>query len=49
MEFTAELFPQRSLCVSEQQQAEVPSSKSSVGRIVPSVSPGVPVTSFSFC
>jgi len=49
VEFAAELFPQRSLWISEQHRAEVPSSKSSVGRIVPSVSPGVPVTSFSFC
>ena len=49
MKFAAELFSQWSLWVSQLQQVEVPSSLASVGRIVPSVSPGVPVTSFSFC
>ena len=49
MEFAAELFPQCSLWVSQLQQGEVPSSLASVGKIVPSVSPDIPVTSFSFC
>ena len=49
VEFAAELFPQCSLWTLQLRQMEVPSSLALVGRIVPSVSPGVPVTSFSFC
>ena len=50
VEFAAELIPQCSLWVSQLQQVEVPSSKSSVDKIVLSVFLGDPtsITSF-FC